>query len=90
MVAFVVGIVVASMGAANAITLMRLPDWLSHVGHYVLLKFIPNSWRNLLLIVLGIVVSLVSLVQLNKSLMKAFSHFDSGDLAGIWRKTQDE
>ena len=87
---FVAGVVVASVGAANALTLMHLPDWLLQVGHYVMLKFIPNTLRNLILIILGTVVSLVSLVQLNKSIMKAFAHTDSGDMAGILMKQEHD
>ena len=90
MVAFVAGLIAASFGAASALTFLSLPAWVSEVSYYVTLKFMPRSWRNLLLIVLGAVVVIVSLVQLNKSLMKAFARTDDGDLAGIWRKRQNE
>ena len=90
MVAFVAGLIAASFGAASALTFLPLPAWASQVGYFVTLKFMPRSWRNLLLIVVGTVVVIVSLVQLNKSLMKAFARADDGGLAGIWRKRRNE
>ena len=85
MVAFAVGLVIASFGAASALTFPHLPAWTSQVNYYATLKFIPRAWRNLLFIVGGALSCAVALVQLNKSLMRAFARADDGDLAGIIR-----
>jgi glycosyltransferase involved in cell wall biosynthesis len=86
MVALAAGLVIASVGAASSLTFLPMPDWLSRVGYYALLKFVPRPFRNLSLIVIGIIVAVVSLIQLNKSLMRAFARSDDGGLAGIRRK----
>jgi hypothetical protein len=39
-----------------------------------------------MLAVAGVLTVLVSLIQLNKSLLRAFARKDRGDLAGILRK----
>jgi len=83
MVAFVVGLVVASFGAANALTFLPLPAWTSRVAYYVTLKFMPRNWRSLSFIVVGALTCIGALIQLNKSLMQAFARADDGDLAGI-------
>jgi glycosyltransferase involved in cell wall biosynthesis len=85
MVAFVAGLVIASFGVASVLTFLHLPPWVSQVSYYVTLKFIPRVWRNVLLVSGGMVVTLVSLIELNKSVMRAFARADDGDLAGIIR-----
>jgi glycosyltransferase involved in cell wall biosynthesis len=90
MVAFVVGLVAASFGMANWLTLLNIPTWIHNLGYYMTLKFIPREWRNLLLIAGGMSVSVISLVQLNKHLMRAFAHADDGDIAGISRNRKNE
>ena len=83
MVAFVLGLVTVSFGAASALMFFSYPAWVSQAVFYVTLKFMPLPWRNLLFIVGGMLTCVVALVQLNKSLMRAFSRTDDGDLCGI-------
>lgn len=83
MLAFVAGLVIASLGVASALTFLHLPPWVSQVSYYVTLKFIPRVWRNVLLVSGGMVVTMVSLLELNKSVMRAFARADDGDLVGI-------
>jgi glycosyltransferase involved in cell wall biosynthesis len=90
LVAFVLGLVAASFGMANWLTLLSVPTWIHNLGYYMTLKFIPHDLRNFLLIAGGMIVSVVALVQLNKHLMRAFAHADDGDIAGISRNRQNE
>jgi glycosyltransferase involved in cell wall biosynthesis len=83
LVAFVAGLMAASFGAASALTVLDLPKWMAEVAYYITLKFIPHLWRNLSLVVVGLGVMSVALIQLNKSVMKAFTCSDDGDLSGI-------
>ncbi len=83
LVAFVIGLVVASFGVASALTFVSLPGWTSTAVYYLTLKFIPRDWRNLLFIVGGVITCVTALIQLNKIVLRAFAHGDEGDLAGI-------
>jgi len=89
MVAFIIGIVMASFGIANVITFFHFPPWTQEINYYVTMKFIPRMWRNFLLISGGLFTISISLLQLNKSLMRAFSHRDKGDLSGIIQANQN-
>jgi len=90
MLAFVVGLVVASFGTASMLTFLPVPEWMSEIAYYVTLKFLPRVWRNLLLIGGGVTVTAAALIQLNKSILRAFARPDRGDLVGIKRKRQNE
>jgi len=83
LVAFVVGLVVASFGIASALTFSSVPAWTSTAVYYLTLKFIPRDLRNILFIVGGGALCVTSAIQLNKIILRAFARSDEGDLSGI-------
>ena len=85
LVAFVIGLVVASFGVASALTFMSLPTWTSTATYYLTLKFIPRDLRNWIFIIGGILTCAIALIKLNKIVLRAFAQSDEGDLAGIIR-----
>ena len=63
LVAFVIGLVVASFGVASALTFVSLPGWTSTAVYYLTLKFIHRDWRNLLFIVGGVITCVTALIR---------------------------
>jgi glycosyltransferase involved in cell wall biosynthesis len=90
MVGFVLGLVMASFGIAHWLTLyISIPPQLSGFVWLLTFKFVNLHTRDWIMIVLGIVLVIWALIELNKSLLAAFARADQGDLAGIMRKDQD-
>lgn len=85
MAAFVLGVFLAGIGAAKLITPLMLAPPLKKVVYYLFLQFLPPTLRDALLVTVGGGLMLVSLNELNKSLLNAFARLDRGDLAGIFR-----
>lgn len=86
MVLFVLGVFLAGIGFAKILSPIILQPTLDRVSYIIFLRFIPAAVRDPMLAVTGLLVVIISLIQLNKSLLKAFARKDRGDLAGIFRK----
>jgi glycosyltransferase involved in cell wall biosynthesis len=85
MLAFVLGIFLLGIGVAKLITPVIFAPALKQVAYYLFLQFLPRTLRDILLVIAGGGLMLVSLNELNKSLLNAFARLDRGDLAGIFR-----
>jgi glycosyltransferase involved in cell wall biosynthesis len=86
MIVFVLGVFLAGIGFAKILSPIILHPTLDKVSYIIFLRFIPAAIRDPMLAVAGVLTVLVSLIQLNKSLLNAFARKDRGDLAGILRK----
>ena len=86
MAAFVLGVFLAGIGFAKILSPIILQPTLDRVSYIIFLRFIPAAVRDPMLAVTGLLIVVLSLIQLNKSLLKAFARKDRGDLAGIFRK----
>lgn len=86
MIVFVLGVFLAGIGFAKILSPIILQPTLDRVSYIIFLRFIPSAIRDPMLAITGVLIVLVSLIQLNKSLLKAFARKDRGDLAGILRK----
>lgn len=89
MLAFALGIFLLGIGVAKLITPLILAPALKQVVYYLFLQFLPRTLRDILLVVAGGGLMLVSLNELNKSLLNAFARLDRGDLAGIFRSKKN-
>jgi len=85
MLAFVLGIFLLGIGVAKLITPLILAPALKQLVYYLFLQFLPPTLRDIILVIAGGGLMLVSLNELNKSLINAFARLDRGDLAGIFR-----
>lgn len=86
MLLFVLGVFLAGIGFAKILSPIILQPTLDRVSYIIFLRFIPAVVRDPMLAISGLLIVLLSLIQLNKSLLKAFARKDRGDLAGIFRK----
>jgi glycosyltransferase involved in cell wall biosynthesis len=86
MIVFVLGVFLAGIGFAKILSPIILQPTLDRVSYIVFLRFIPAAIRDPMLAVSGVIIVIISLIQLNKSLLRAFARKDRGDLAGILRK----
>ena len=86
MILFVLGVFLSGIGIGKLLTPVILKPPLSQIAHYLFLQFLPTKLRDWLLAIGGVLMILLSLIQLNKSLLNAFVRRDRGDLAGIFRK----
>jgi cellulose synthase/poly-beta-1,6-N-acetylglucosamine synthase-like glycosyltransferase len=86
MLTFVAGIFLLGIGIGKLVTALIPPSAFKPVIYILALQFIPNFWRNILLIIIGFILITVSFIQLNKSLLNAFTRRDRGDLAGLFRR----
>lgn len=86
MILFVLGVFLAGIGFAKVFSPIILQPALDRVSYIIFLRFIPATIRDPMLAIVGVITLLVSLIQLNKSLLNAFARKDRGDLAGILRK----
>jgi glycosyltransferase involved in cell wall biosynthesis len=85
MLAFVLGIFLLGIGVAKLITPVILAPALKQLVYYLFLQFLPPTLRDIILVIAGSSLMLVSLNELNKSLLNAFARRDRGDLSGIFR-----
>ena len=85
MLAFVLGIFLLGIGVAKLITPIIFMPALKQVLYYLFLQFLPQTLRDALLVIAGGGLMLLSLNELNKSLLNAFARRDRGDLSGIFR-----
>ncbi|NWF64826.1 MAG: glycosyltransferase family 2 protein [Chloroflexi bacterium] len=83
---FVLGVFLAGIGFAKVLSPIILQPALDRVSYIIFLRFIPAAIRDPMLAIAGVLTVLLSLIQLNKSLLNAFARKDRGDLAGILRK----
>jgi len=86
MILFVLGVFLAGVGFAKILTPIILQPPFNAIARIIFLQFLPTVLRDRLLAIGGTLLVLVALIQLNKSLLKAFARRDRGDLAGILRK----
>lgn len=86
MIVFVLGVFLAGIGFAKILSPIILHPTLDKVSYIIFLRFIPSAIRDPMLAITGVIIVLISLIQLNKSLLNAFARKDRGDLAGILRK----
>jgi hypothetical protein len=82
----VLGVFLAGIGFAKIFSPIILQPTLDRVSYIIFLRFIPSTIRDPMIALAGVLILLVSLIQLNKSLLNAFARKDRGDLAGIFRK----
>ena len=73
------------IGVAKLITPIIFAPAMKQVIYYLFLQFLPPTLRDILLVIAGAGLMLVSLNELNKSLLNAFARRDRGDLSGIFR-----
>jgi hypothetical protein len=83
---FVLGVFLAGVGFAKILTPIILQPPFNAIARIIFLQFLPTILRDRLLAIGGTLLVLISLIQLNKSLLNAFARRDRGDLAGILRK----
>src|SRR5512145_1392702 len=76
MVMFVLGVFLSGIGVAKLITPIIPQGLIKQIVYILLLQFIPQIFRNWLVTILGILFVIISLIQLNKIIMKAFAHSD--------------
>ena len=86
MILFVLGVFLAGIGFAKVLSPIILQPALDRVSYIIFLRFIPSGIRDPMLAISGLLLVILSLIQLNKSLLNAFARKDRGDLAGILRK----
>lgn len=86
MVIFTLGIFLFGVGVGKIMTPIIFNPPISQIFHIIALQFLPTTLRDWLLVISGIVMIIVSLIELNKTLLKAFVRRDRGDLAGIFRR----
>jgi len=85
MIVLALGIFTTGVSVGRFLSRVWVPPWLREVLWYATLRFLPGHWRDLLLLVGGLLLTTLALVNLNKHLMGAFARPDRGDLAGIHR-----
>jgi hypothetical protein len=88
MILFVLGIFVLGVGVGKLLTPVIVQPPIKQVVYYLFLQFLPLTLRDWLLVFGGAALIVLSLIQLNKSILQAFARRDSGDLAGILRKSE--
>jgi len=86
MIVFVLGVFLFGVGVGKVLTPVILHPPIKEIFYYLALQFLPTKLRDWLLVFGGMAMVLISLIQLNKSLLEAFARRDRGDLAGIFRK----
>ncbi len=85
MLTLVAGLMTAGFGAAHWLALHVISKS-STLARILTLQFMDTRVRDWLMIGLGSILVILALVALNKSLLKAFTRPDRGDLAGIIRR----
>lgn len=85
MIVLALGIFTTGVSVGRFLSRVGVPLWLREILWYATLRFLPGHWRDLLLLVGGLLLTVLALVNLNKHLMSAFARPDRGDLAGIHR-----
>lgn len=88
MILFVLGIFLLGVGVGKLLTPVIVQPPIKQVVYYLFLQFLPLTLRDWLLVIGGAALIVLSLIQLNKSILQAFARRDSGDLAGILRKSR--
>jgi glycosyltransferase involved in cell wall biosynthesis len=86
MILFVAGVFLLGIGIGKLLTPIVLQPPLRQVVYFVALQFLPRALRDWLLVIVGGGMLVISLIQLNKSLLNAFARRDHGDLAGIFTR----
>lgn len=88
MILFVLGIFLLGVGVGKLLTPVIVQPPIRQVLYYLFLQFLPLTLRDWLLVFGGATLIVLSLIQLNKSILQAFARRDAGDLAGILRKSR--
>jgi len=86
MITFVLGLFLLGVGIGKLLTPLVLQPPLRQVMYVAALQFLPRALRDWLLVIGGGGMLVLSLIQLNKSLLSAFARRDHGDLAGIFTR----
>ncbi|MBF8283510.1 MAG: hypothetical protein HW378_2425 [Anaerolineales bacterium] len=86
MITFVLSLFLLGVGIGKLLTPLVLQPPLRQVMYVVALQFLPRALRDWLLVIGGGGMLVLSLIQLNKSLLSAFARRDHGDLAGIFTR----
>ena len=89
MIVFSIGVFLFGVGVGKLLTPVVLQGATKKVFHIIALQFLPPILRDWLVLIGGLVMIILSLIQLNKSLLAAFARRDRGDLAGIFRNQGD-
>lgn len=87
MILFVLGVFLLGVGVGKLLTPVIVQPPIKQVVYYLFLQFLPLTLRDWLLVIGGGALIVISLIQLNKSILQAFARRDSGDLAGILRQS---
>lgn len=86
MITFVIGIFLLGIGVGKLLTPVVLQPPIKQIFSFFALQFLPSALRDWLLVIFGGGLLALSLIQLNKSILEAFSRRDRGDLNGIFRR----
>ncbi|OGO46828.1 MAG: hypothetical protein A2W37_11300 [Chloroflexi bacterium RBG_16_63_12] len=86
MITFVLSLFLLGVGIGKLLTPLVLQPPLRQVMYVAALQFLPRALRDWLLVIGGGGMLVLSLIQLNKSLLSAFARRDHGDLAGIFTR----
>jgi glycosyltransferase involved in cell wall biosynthesis len=86
MAVFVLGVFLSGIGVGKLLTPVVLQGPVKDVFRLVALQFLPPVLRDWLVLLGGLLMLVVSAVQLNKILLAAFAHRDRAGLAGILRR----
>jgi glycosyltransferase involved in cell wall biosynthesis len=86
MAVFVLGVFLAGIGVGKLLTPVVLQGPAKDVFRFVALQFLPPVLRDWLVLLGGLLMLVVSAVQLNKILLAAFARRDRAGLAGILRR----
>ncbi len=86
MLAFILGIFMFGIGVGKLITPLTLKPPIKQLFRVIALQFLPLTLRDWLLVVSGALLTVVSLIILNRRILDAFANRDKGDLQGILRR----
>jgi len=86
LITFSIGLFLLGIGVGKLITPLVLQPPIKHIFRIIALQFLPLKLRDWLLVFIGTILLIMSLIQLNRSILSAFSRRDHGDLNGIYRR----
>jgi glycosyltransferase involved in cell wall biosynthesis len=86
MLAFMLGVFMFGIGVGKLITPLTLKPPIKQIFSIIALQFLPLTLRDWLLVIAGGLLSVLSLVILNRRILDAFANRDKGDFQGILRR----
>jgi glycosyltransferase involved in cell wall biosynthesis len=86
MLAFILGIFMFGIGVGKLITPLTLKPPIKQLFKIIAMQFLPLTVRDWLLVIFGALLTVVSLIILNRRILDAFANRDKGDFQGILRR----